>query len=68
MGGGAKAEGDRGSEAAAGDDGAVSAQGARQPTESSAGKGSLSTFNKASYFTESVLKEIHCFDIYKCKE
>lgn len=41
MGAGAEAEGAGGSEAAAGDDGAVSPQGAGQPTESSAGKYSL---------------------------
>lgn len=38
MGGGAETERNRGSEAAAGDDGAVSAQRAGQPTQSSAGK------------------------------
>lgn len=38
MGAGAEAERDGGPKAAAGDDGAVSPQGAGQPTESSAGK------------------------------
>lgn len=53
MGGGAEAEGDRGTEAAAGDDGAVSAQGAGQPTESSTGKYSLSSCKRwtQSYLT-----------------